>query len=83
MPRLELPPELGPEERRAVVIALQRALDPERSRPSPWALAGRAQATRSGMLQIRREAHSAWSLRGHVPFARRGTPTLVGRGDAR
>jgi hypothetical protein len=83
MARLELPPELSPEDRRAVVIALQRALDPERSRPSPWALAGRAQATRSGLLQIRRDAHSAWTLRAHVPYARRGTPTLVGRGDAR
>jgi hypothetical protein len=83
MPRLELPPELGPEERRAVLIALQRALDPERSRPSPWALAGRAQATRSGLLQIRRDANRAWTLRAHVPFTRRGTPTLVGRGDAK
>jgi hypothetical protein len=81
MPRLELPSELGPEERRAVVIALERAIRP--GRPSPWALAGRAEATGRGALQVRREAHTAWRLRAHVPFTRGGTPTLVGRGDAK
>jgi hypothetical protein len=86
MPRIELPPEAGTlsaQERRAVVVALERALARGRSRPSPWALAGRAQATRRGLLPIRREAVPAWRLRGHVPFARRGTPPLVGRGDAK
>jgi hypothetical protein len=81
MPRIELPPELGSGERRAVVIALERAFRPQR--PSPWALAGRAEATGRGALQVRREAHAAWALRAHIPFARGGTPTLVGRGDAK
>ena len=81
MPRLELPPELGPEERRAVVIALEKAFRPHR--PSPWALAGRAEATGRGALQVRREAHAAWRFRAQVPFTRGGTPTLVGRGDAK
>jgi hypothetical protein len=83
MPRIELPPELPPEERRAVVIALERALAPERERLSPWALAGRAEATRRGALQVRRQAHPGWTFRAHVPFAGGGPPTLVGRGDAR
>jgi len=83
MPRLELPPELPPEERRATVVALEGALAASRRRPSPWALAGRAEATGRGALQIRREAHVAWKLRAHVPFTRGGTPTLVGRGDAK
>jgi hypothetical protein len=83
MPRIELPPELDPEERRAVVIALEQALARVRARPSPWALSGRAEATRTGALQTRREALSAWRLRGHLPYARRGTPPLHGRGDAK
>jgi hypothetical protein len=83
MPRIELPPELDARERRGVVLALERTLARGPSRPAPWAMAGRAEATRTGALQIRREAVSAWRLRGHVPFARSGTPPLLGRGDAK
>lgn len=83
MPRFELPPDLSPEEERLVVAALEEALRASRPGVSPWALAGRAEALRLGSLQVRRDAESPWNFRGHVPFARRGTPTLSGRGDAR
>jgi hypothetical protein len=83
MPRYELPPELSPQEERAVIAALERALGTPADRPSPWTLAGRAEAVRQGALQVRRDADRAWSFRGRVPFARPGTPPLRGRGDAR
>jgi hypothetical protein len=64
------------------VAALERVLggDP---RPSPWTLAGRAESLGMGALQVRREAGTGWTLRAHVPFARRGTKPLLGRGDAK
>jgi hypothetical protein len=83
MPRYELPPELSPQEERAVIAALERVLGRPADRPSPWTLAGRAEAVRQGALQVRRDADRPWSFRGRVPFARPGTPPLRGRGDAR
>ena len=83
MPRFELPPDLSPEEERAALAALEQALGHARDRISPWALAGRVEALGLGALQARREADSPWRSRGHAPFARRGTPRLLGRGDAR
>jgi hypothetical protein len=83
MARYELPSGLTPEEERAVREALQRALEGVRPPMSPWALAGRAEATRRGALQVRREAGSPWPLRAPIPLAARGTPPLRGRGDAR
>jgi hypothetical protein len=83
MPRYELPPDLSPEEERLVVAALEEALRASRPGVSAWALAGRAEALRLGSLQVRRDAEIPWTFRGHVPFARRGTPPLGGRGDAR
>jgi hypothetical protein len=82
MPRYELPDDLSPEEERAAIAALERALGAGTEKLSPWALAGRAEALRLGTLQVRHQA-SGWTFRGHVPFARRGTTPLVGRGDAR
>lgn len=82
MPRFQLPPDLTPEEERAAIAALERALAAGTKRPSPWALAGRAEALRLGTLQVRHQA-DGWTFRGHVPFARRGTSPLVGRGDAK
>lgn len=41
MSRFELPPDLSPEEERAAIAALERALAAGTQRPSPWALAGR------------------------------------------
>ena len=83
MLRYELPPDLSPEEERLVVAALEEALRASRPGVSAWALAGRAEALRLGSLQVRRDAEIPWTFRGHVPFARRGTPPLGGRGDAR
>jgi hypothetical protein len=83
MRRYELPPDLSPEEERAVIAALERLLGADRDRPSPWALAGRAEALRLGVLQVRRDGERPWRFRGRVPFARPGTPPLVGRGDAK
>jgi hypothetical protein len=81
--RYELPPDLSPEEERVIIAALERILGAERVRPSAWALAGRAAALRLGALQVRRDGQHPWRLRGRVPFARAGTPPLVGRGDAK
>jgi hypothetical protein len=81
--RYELPPDLSPEEERAVIAALERILGAERVRPSAWALAGRVAALRLGALQARRDGERPWRLRGRAPFARAGTPPLVGRGDAK
>ena len=83
MPRYQPPPDLTPEEERAVLAALDAALEASRSRPGPWALAGRVEALRLGALQARRHGERAWTARGDAPFARRGTPPLIGRGDAK
>lgn len=83
MPRYQLPPDLSPEEERAVIEALEHILGPGHGRPSPWALAGRAEALRAGALQVRRNADRAWMFRGRLPFAGGGPPPMVGRGDAK
>ncbi|HEX9891681.1 MAG TPA: hypothetical protein VGB28_06420 [Actinomycetota bacterium] len=83
MPRYELPPDLTPEEERAVIAALEAALGAERPRLSPWALAGRVENLGYGRLQARRDGEHGWSFRGDRPFARRGVATFQGRGDAR
>ncbi|MGH2711978.1 MAG: hypothetical protein ACRDH9_12350 [Actinomycetota bacterium] len=82
MPRFELPPDLSPEEERAAIAALERTLGAGIKTPSPWALAGRADALRLGALHIRHQT-SGWMFRGYAPFARRGTSPMVGRGDSR
>ena len=83
MPRFELPPDLTPEEERAVLAALEQVFEHSRTEVPRWALAGRVEALRLGALQARRDAGSGWGLRAHAPFARRGTSPLVGRGDAK
>ena len=83
MAEYQLPANLSPEEERAVIDALEGILGPRRGRPSPWALAGRAEALRMGALQVRRNADRPWTFRAGVAFARGGTPPLVGRGDAK
>ena len=83
MPSYELPGDLSAEEERAVLAALERALEATRQRPAAWAIAGRLESLRMGALQARRAVDRAWGYRGHVDFARRGTSRLVGRGDAR
>lgn len=81
MPRYELPSDLTPDEERAAIAALERIFAP--SRPSPWALAGRLEALRLGVLQARHQALAPWQSRAPVAYTRRGTDPLVGRGDAK
>lgn len=83
MARYELPPDLSPEEERAVLAAIERTFEAARATPSVWALAGRAEALGLGALQARRHSEGPWALRGTDRFASRGTPTLRGRGDAK
>jgi hypothetical protein len=83
MARYEVPPDLSPEEERAVLAALERAFGTSRAKASAWAMAGRVEALGLGALQARRHAQGSWALRGSVPFASRGAPRLLGRGDAK
>jgi hypothetical protein len=83
MARYELPPDLTPEEERLVLAALEKAFQAGQPRLSPWSLAGRAEALGLGAIQVRRDADTSWTFRANLPFARRGTPPLGGRGDAR
>ena len=80
--RFELPEGLTASEERAVIAALERYFAPEHGEPDPWSFAGRAHATAQGALQTRKFAPGAWR-RGGGGFARRGHPTLLGRGDSR
>jgi hypothetical protein len=82
MARYDLPDDLTPEQERVAIAALERALEAGTHKPSPWALAGRADALRLGALHVRHQA-PGWTFRGYVPFTRRGTSPLVGRGDAK
>ena len=82
MARYELPDDLSTEEERVVIEALERTLAAGTSKPSPWALAGRADALRLGALHVRHQA-PGWTFRGYVPFTRRGTSSVIGRGDAK
>jgi hypothetical protein len=82
MPRYELPDDLTPDEQRAAIAALERTLESGNQKPSAWALAGRADALRLGALHVRHQM-SGWTFKGYVPFTRRGTSPLLGRGDAR
>jgi hypothetical protein len=82
MPHYELPDDLDPEQERAAIAALERALASGAEPLSAWSLAGRAEGLRLGTMQIRHQA-PGWTYRGNVPFVRRGTSPLVGRGDAK
>lgn len=81
--RFELPPDLTPEEERAVLAALERYLSERQGRPDQWVLAGRLQSTGYGALQARRLAERTWRWSRDLPFLRPGTPPFHGRGDAR
>jgi hypothetical protein len=81
--RYELPEGLTPEEERAAIAALERYFSGAGQEPNPWALAGRLEATGLGILQTRRFAKGAWGRAARGPFARRGAPTHLGRGDSR
>ena len=81
--RFEVPEGLSPKEEAAVLAALEEYLSREHvPPPSPWAVAGRIDGSRMGALQTRRAA-GGWRAGVRVAFARRDTPPLHGRGDAK
>jgi hypothetical protein len=80
--RFELPDDLSADEERAIIRALERYFAQESPHPHPWVLAGRIDATGFGALQARHHADTPWRRFGDLPFARRGVPPQVGRGDA-
>jgi hypothetical protein len=80
--RYELPPGLTPEEERAIEAALREYFGLGRAVPSPWVLAGRAEALRLGALQVRHLSARGWTHPG-LPLSRRGFTHRAGRGDTR
>ena len=79
--RFELPEDLGPEQERAIILALERYFAQESPHPHPWVLAGRIDTTGLGALQVRHHTDAPWESGGRVPFLRRGVPPSAGRGD--
>ncbi len=79
--RAELPPDLDPEEEKAVLAALEEFERFASVRPSPWALSGRAEGLGLGALQTRYQSLRPWAETGRAGFTRRGTDTRTGRGD--
>jgi hypothetical protein len=78
----ELPDGLSPEEERAVLTALERYFQQESPKPNTWVLQGRIDATGLGGLQVRKYAREPWHG-NRAEFARKGVPTVHGRGDQR
>jgi hypothetical protein len=81
--RYDLPPNLSPDEERAVIAAMEAYFTSAAVRPSPWALAGRADALRLGPLQIRHQAPHPWTEAGLGVYAHRSTDARMGRGDSK
>jgi hypothetical protein len=81
--RFELPIDLTHAEERAVIRALERYFAQESPHPDQWVLAGRVAATGLGALQARHYTDAPWGVGMYAPFARRGVPPVLGRGDAR
>jgi hypothetical protein len=81
--RFEVPPNLSPAEERAVIVALEAYFAAEAVRPSPWALSGRADGLRLGVLQLRHQLPHPWTQVSRDRFACRGTETRMGRGDSK
>jgi hypothetical protein len=78
----QLPEGLSPEDERAILTALERYFLQESPKPNQWVLQGRIEATGLGGLQIRRYAREPWHGQQTV-FARKGVPSMHGRGDVR
>ena len=78
--RFEVPEGLASEDERAILMALERYLSAENPRPPAWVLQGRIEATGFGALQVRRFAREPWHGQW-VEFARKGVPSVQGRGD--
>ena len=81
--RFDLPPGLPADEERAVLAALEQYFSAASVRPSPWALSGRADGLRLGVLQLRHQARHPWTAAARGEFARRGTEARLGRGDSK
>ena len=79
----ELPPDLTPDEQRAVISALERYFTDESRPPDAWTVSGRAANTRTSTLHVRRSTPRAWQNTLRYPLAGRSYPRLNGRGDAR
>jgi hypothetical protein len=79
----ELPPNLPPDEARAVAAALDQYFGMGRVRPDPWSLSGRKENLRLGALQVRFQSRRPWADTQRSEFTRRGSEPLIGRGDAR
>ena len=79
-----LPEGISPEEKQAVVQALERYFaDPDR-KPDPWTLAGRAANARQGVRQARGVLPgSSWQWVERLPLAGRSQTSREGRGDTR
>jgi hypothetical protein len=75
-----------PEEEKAIARALELLVAEERraTTTSPWKMAGRAWATRSGILDYRtRLGRSPWPVADRLPWAGRLHEGRGGRGDSR
>jgi hypothetical protein len=83
VPRFDLPPGLTPEEEHAIVAALEEYFGSSSVRPSPWALAGRAEGLGLGALQIRYQSRRPWGETRLNPYTRRGAAPRMGRGDSK
>jgi hypothetical protein len=81
--RYELSPNVTPEEERAIIAALEEYFGTNRVRPSPWALAGRAEGLGLGALQIRFQSDRPWGEIRLNKYTRRGADPRIGRADSR
>jgi len=66
-----------------VIAALEEYFRRSSVRPSPWALAGRAEGLGLGALQIRHQSMGPWRQTRLSPYTRLGTETRMGRGDSK
>lgn len=80
--RYDLPSDLKPQERQAIIAALDHLFGIASTRPSPWALEGRREGLGLGGLQTRHQLDRPWGQAASA-FTRRGTETRIGRGDAK
>ncbi len=81
--RLDFPPDLPADEETAIIAALEEYFRAVDVRPSPWALAGRADALRLGAIQMRHQSRGSWNDAGRGLFAHKGTEDRMGRSDSK
>jgi hypothetical protein len=84
---LDIAGEPTPEEQRAILAALEEAIEHERQARSAslWLRSARAQGRRLGMLDYRDRfsTDDAWRLSTRFPFGGREYPGKNGRGDTK